>query len=255
MLRPTSNASRLWLALCAAAAVGLSSAAVYADAPTGVILRVEARIGTRVAEPIEINASEMTYDSGFWFWSLPMARLLTDQYGNDLAELSTADVISGDPMEFMTFSLQSLDPNEDVLLTLTSLELAFPPIGAPEGVASAGITVSDASGNGLATVTGLLPGPAAFTANYNGLAPGGTSFASFIPGVTTPGGSNSASGEYPGGGAYAPIGGPVSSMSMQYNFSLTPGDIASGTASFEIIPEPAAGLLAALLLVFTRRRG
>jgi hypothetical protein len=100
----------------------------------------------------------------------------------------------------------------------------------------------------------MLAGPAAFIANYNGLAPGGLNFASLLPGVSTPGGSNSISGEYPGGGAYAPIGVPASSMSIQYKFTLTSGDQASGTASFEIIPEPAAGLLATLLIGFWRRR-
>jgi MYXO-CTERM domain-containing protein len=251
MLRSTSKASLAGFALRAVAAAGLSGAVAHADAPQGVIFKAEAQVGSRVATPIEIQAGDMTFSSGFWFWSLPMPQVLTDQYGNDLAELTSANVILSDPMEFMTFSLQSLDPSENVILTLTSAQVTFPATNSPMATASPGITVSDSGGAAGAAAAGVS-GSKIFQALYHY----GTTWGSksFLSDLTIPGGSASSSEEWPGGGMYAPLPSGVDAMQMFYSFSLTPGDIASGTASFEIIPEPAAGLLAALLLALWRRR-
>jgi hypothetical protein len=117
------------------------------------------------------------------------------------------------------------------------------------------MTLSD-SGQDTGAIFVGNGGPAlnrAYEANYNGLAPAGTNFAAFIPGlvVATPGGSNATSD---GTGGFLPIAGAVSSMSSRFAFTLSAHDSASGTSSFVVVPEPASlALVLAGVLAFRRR--
>jgi MYXO-CTERM domain-containing protein len=157
------------------------------------------------------------------------------------------------PTVNLNFAVQADDELTDI--TVTSALLSFDGIDNAEGRASAGITVTDVLGDG-ATMTGLHDDGNMYSAQYNGLAPGGTQFTSFFDTLEAlPFGSNSTSSEFPGGSGFEPIGETVMDMSSQFSFSLTPFDIASGTSTWELLPAP--GTLALLLvggLVGTRRR-
>jgi hypothetical protein len=53
---------------------------------------------------------------------------------------------------------------------------------------------------------------------------------------------------------WSQIAGAVNNISTQIEFTLTAWDMASGTSSFEVIPEPATGLLLVIGLLALRRR-
>ena len=111
--------------------------------------------------------------------------------------------------------------------------LAFAPIPAPEGRASAAFTVTDFNGDG-ATLTPIL-GPKSYHATYNG----GTTFADLIGPFGAPGFTSNTSNESnPPGPGFIPIGVPVSSMDVNIDFTLSPLDMASGTSVFVIQQRP-----------------
>ena len=189
-----------------------------------------------------------------WEWSLSSDYDLTDDSGNVLGTVKRASVtVYGDPAINLSFSVQA--GSSDTLFTITSGLLSFPTINSPQGLAGAGFTITDTNNDG-ATLTPQNASGSAYSAQYNGQAPGGTSFAELINAAITanPGKSNSASDNYPAVG-YAAIGTPVSDMSAQVSFTATAKDLASGTNNYEIIPEPAAFVLLALggLGLFRRR--
>ncbi len=118
------------------------------------------------------------------------------------------------------------------------------------GNASATFNLSDTGGAAGAAFVGQYAGPKTMTARYNGMAPGGTEFVSLVAGLEIDGGSYDITENY----GNVAIGVPVSDMSMQVEFSLTPGDKLGGNVVYRILPEPAAGLLALWVLALVRRR-
>lgn len=183
---------------------------------------------------------------------------LTNEQGVQLGTLTMANVfVNPDPVVNLNFAVQSLAFN--TAFTVTSPLLSFAAINNAQGRASASIAVTDVNGNG-ATATPSGPGGDAYLSRYNGMAPGGTTFADLLgaPIVAPAFGSNSDSADFPGGGAYTNIAGAVADMSSRFAFSLTAFDLASGTSSYEIIPIPAPGAAALLglggLAFFRRRR-
>jgi uncharacterized protein (TIGR03382 family) len=143
----------------------------------------------------------------------------------------------------------------DTEFTITSALLSFgTPIDPASGRATAAVTVTDLLGNG-AQLTGLGPGGGAYVAGYNGLVPGGSTFAELIPSLAAPAfSSNAVDSDFPGGGAFAAIAGGVNDMSAQFNFTLSANDLASGTSNFEIIPAPATMALLGVGALLGRRR-
>jgi MYXO-CTERM domain-containing protein len=243
---------------CIGGTLLLGAPVARADLLQGTVFKVEARTasGGRVAEPIVVDASELTDEGGgLYSWSPMWALPLEDQYG-EIATLNNAFIMYvSDPKGFGTFDITSQVAGENIILTITYALLTTPALSPAQGGASASLNLSDVIGSSPgATIAGQYAGPACFIANYNGMAPGGTNFASLIDGIDIPGGSFGVSQDYPVGEPYASIATPVVDMSMQFMFSLTPGDNATGNASYEIIPEPAAGLLAVGLLALLRRR-
>jgi hypothetical protein len=118
------------------------------------------------------------------------------------------------------------------------------------------MTLTDSGQDTGALLTGMAgpSGTDSYEANYNGLPPAGTNFASFIPGLVTvvPGDSDSDSD---GTGGFLPIPGAVTSMGSRFAFTLSADDSASGTSSFNIrIPEPASVMLVLAGLMALRRR-
>ena len=142
--------------------------------------------------------------------------------------------------------------------TINSALLTFPTMSNAQARASAAFTVTDGIDGDGATLLGLgtpaQPG-FAYTTQYNGFIPGGATFKQLIPQVVAgPEGQATVSADWPGGGAYLPLAGPISDMSSQIHFTLSPNDIASGTSTFEIIPEPTGLLLVLAGLAGLRRR-
>ncbi len=118
--------------------------------------------------------------------------------------------------------------------------------------ATASVNVTDNTGNG-ATLAGLGAGGTFFNAAYNG----GTTFADVVTGplVVGPASSTSSSQDIPAApGAFTSIGGALTDMQAQFNFSLTAGDSAGGTSGFFSVPSPASAALFGLAGVAAIRR-
>lgn len=117
--------------------------------------------------------------------------------------------------------------------------------------ATASVNVTDNTGNG-ATLTGLGAGGTFFNAAYNG----GTTFADLVVGPLATAGSTDSSQDLPAApGQFSPIGGALTDMQAQFNFSLTAGDSAGGTSAFFSVPTPASAAIFGFAgLAATRRR-
>jgi hypothetical protein len=134
-----------------------------------------------------------------------------------------------DPVIGFAFAVQAgVAPT---VFVLSSGSLAFAPIPAPEGRASAAYTVTDFNGDGASLAP--FSGPKSYHATYNG----GTTFADLIGPFGAPGfSSGTLSESNPVGPGFLPIGVAVSSMQVDIDFLLSPFDLASGTSVYVIQP-------------------
>lgn len=219
---------------------------------SNVVFRIQATnsLGTGVYEG---TIDQGSWDGDTYSWKSNSIDIMDDS-GDVIASLVHAQVVAvADPQVGILFDVVA--GATDTQFTISSGELSFPTIVGATGVASAGLTVTDAGQDNGALATGNGgSGGSAYQANYNGLAPAGTLFAEFIPSVTvsTPGGSATGLGST---GGFLNISDPVSSMSAQYSFMLSALDSASGTSNFVIVPEPASlALLALGAMALIRRR-
>ena len=123
----------------------------------------------------------------------------------------------------------------------------------PIGTAAASVTLTDQNGSGSANLTGQYAGPFSFQAQYNG---GTGIFASLVApvSVSTAHASNTQSGNVPA----TVIPGTLTDIQAIFSFTLSKGDLASGTGRFSVTPEPSTMVLLAVgsigLLAFRRRR-
>ena len=245
------------LSVALVCAFGLTGAAAYADMPDVVFqISAESSLGSAT---VDIMADWGDYDPVAETWSYEMpAILILKSGGTSLAYVDGFTVnIKEDPEVNLTFSVQA--GSVDTTFRIASSLLTFPTINSPEGLVSAGYTVTDRNANG-ATLTGLADGYG-YLAKYNGYAgdipPQGTTFAQGLSVVETavPFGTKTESFESPIGGGYSPIGTPVSSISSLAHFELSARDLGSGTSHFEVVPEPGAlSLLVIGALSLLRRR-
>lgn len=163
-----------------------------------------------------------------------------------------------DPVVNLNFAVQAGASASTTFMIASSL-LTFPTLTNAQGAASAGFSVTDFNGNG-ATLSGLAGTGGAFgyLAQYNGFAgtQSGTTFSEAIPSVVAGGfGTNTGNSNVPGAG-YQAIPGSISDMSAMVKFTLSRFDLASGTTSFVVIPEPSSMLLIGVGGLFAiRRRG
>lgn len=196
---------------------------------------------------------------GGWQWALVGAPVPILGPGNVvLGTINQGTATLDDTGRVVATSFAVTAGNSNTNFTVTSALVSFPSLLNPLGRTSAGLTVTDNTGNG-ASVSGNLLGGSVFTSRYNGQAPAGSLFANLIAGPLvepTGFGSESASASFPGApGAFAPIAGSVSSMSTMWDFTVTQNDQASGTSVFVLVPSPGTlGLLGLSGLALARRR-
>ena len=155
----------------------------------------------------------------------------------------------GDPQVDVNFSI--FGGAVPAVFTFSSALVSFAPITGGTAQASAGITVADVNGDGLSSMGSVNPGDPLYRANFNGLVPAGTNYASFFAGGFAAGLGGSTSDSL--GPTFIPFA--VTDISAQFSFVLSPFDLASGTSTFQIVPSPAGlGAIAAGLLLVGRRR-
>jgi len=176
-----------------------------------------------------------------WVWESDQTMELRSQTTGDLLGLLNPPGYSSkveyidDPFIAVFFAVLS-GPSPTTFVIASGL-LSFPTIDPAEGRATVGFTVTDVNGDGV-TLTGKNINGDSYLAQYNGLAPTGTTFASLIPGLAAGSlSTNTASAAVPAVG-FAPIGAPVSDMSVEVNFELSANDLASGTSQYVIQSPP-----------------
>ena len=242
--------------------LGLLLAPVVADAGdiSNVIFRIEAS-NTIGSGYVEFTADQLTYNptTNQWVWSTGYNEILDDM--DVIATLDSATLkLVKDPaavnkpyyIEFgFTLHAGAADTDffiKSALISFATLPPALlqPPTGG--GRATASFTATDVNSNGVTLMPGGPNGAGDYTAQYDGWVPNGTTFASLVGEMSFgPGGSGNASQTFPTGSGYAPINNPVYDMSAMIAFNLTYDDSASGTTTYRILPEPMAGLGAAVL--------
>ncbi|MBK7404985.1 MAG: hypothetical protein IPJ41_10210 [Phycisphaerales bacterium] len=245
-------ADRRTVRVCALALVtGLVASVASADL-TPDVFTIKATVGGQQGSFV-VTTDDGTFDGdGNFYWALNGSVNIESDNGDVLATLSHASVtILHDPVINMNFNVQAT--NQNTIFQVGSGLLSFPTIGNPQGIASAAVTVTDVNGNGAS----LSPdGSSLYTSRYNGDFPAGTLFANLLGSSLSSGAFQSAhaSDEFPGGGNYANIGTPISSMSAAWTFSLSALDLASGTSTFAVVPAPASAALLGLAGLAARRR-
>jgi hypothetical protein len=161
-----------------------------------------------------------------------------------------------DPEVHLNFALTA--GTTDTIFQLTSSHVMFDTIYNPFGKAEVGVNVTDRNHNG-ATLSSVAPLTGTSESYINGLPPApygsgtGSLWRDILAGpVIAPMNGTQSQSDTTGANPIA-IGTPVSSMSSQLNFRLSARDLASGSSTFVITPEP-AGLLVLLCGLALRRR-
>lgn len=150
--------------------------------------------------------------------------------------------VNGDPSVDLKFSCVAGSGGQD--FTFYSNLLQFTTINPAHGTATAGITVTDITGDGAAA-TGAFDGK--MYRAYCGPASGMMTFASLIGGPVTAPMYESRDRSETTDPLWQPISGPVNQIQSQFSFHLTGGDSASGTSHFQVEPVPEPSSVLALL--------
>jgi uncharacterized protein (TIGR03382 family) len=236
------------------AAAGLALVAGAASAGlSNIVLDIRAEVGGQVAQ-FSVPQSAGTWNGQVFTWNLAQPVPIQTAGGVTLGVLTDASVhVIQDPVVAINFNIASTALN--TAFTITSPVLSFSAISGAVGSASAAVSVTDLLGDGATLTPG---GAGAYRAQYNGALPGGTNFATLVnaPVVAGAFSTTTFSQDFPGGGGFVPIAGSVADISAQWDFTISPDDLASGTGVFTVIPAPASAALLALggALVGRRRR-
>jgi hypothetical protein len=150
-------------------------------------------------------------------------------------------MLIADPVVQLSFAVMA--GSNDTEFTIQSGMVTIDPTYTnPNAYASAAVTVTDGNRNG-ATLTGLYAGGKCYQALYND-----TSWTSLVDSVSAPARKSVTQEESrPVDGDWETIPGTVSSMGSGFHFSVSAGDSASGTSTFEVVPVPEPSSLIALL--------
>jgi len=238
-------------------ACGSASASV---SPVCFSIRATAVVdGVTQTSLFEVDSGQMYYDeaSQTYGWDLQSPFELRSAQGLVLATLTSGSVLAiEDPVVALNFSVQAgaIATSFDVVSTL----VGFAPM-AVSGLATGTLVADDRNGDGVTVgPLGQFPGNAIYVAAYNNSGvPGqdldGAIFAGLFNAgpYSNPVGFNLADGT----GPFQPLPGLVGNIQSGFSFSLTAGDIASGTSTFFVTPAPgAAALLGLAGIVAARRR-
>ena len=233
----------------ALAALALATTAGTASADiSSVIFTITAELenGNTYPWSIELNPGDVDAN-GNYYWQLDEAVSVMDGT-TEIFELSNASItIFADPSVALNFNV--IAGQQNTVFSIDSANLSFAPLANAVGRATAGVSVTDLNGDG-ATFT--PQGPGAYRSYYNG---GGTNFQNLIGAPIVAGAFSSAgtSDTFPAVG-YQNIGTTLNDIESEWRFTLSSGDLASGTSEFEVIPAPASMALGALALAGLRRR-
>lgn len=252
----------------------MSRIEIYTFARTGLIVVALVLSGVTVAEAeflsptlLEIEAVSDSGNATFsvplsqaqegddvWTWSLDEPVQLLGNEEQLIGILESASLIYvEDPQIGLNFSVMA--GNFNTAFTISSAVLGFPLLNPAIGRASAGVSVTDGSGNG-ATLSGDIGGGGkSYRAIYNG----GTIFADLVSNGSTAGAFDTfTSNESSPAAGFSAIAGGVSSIQTEFAFSVNARDSASGTSVFVVqVPEPgslALVLLGAMVLAGRRLR-
>jgi hypothetical protein len=192
--------------------------------------------------------------NGNFLWSLGDAVDILDDNDQSVFRLDGASIRiensreGGFPSQLVALNFQVLAGAQNTVFSVDSAVLSFAAISNSAGRASAAVSVTDLNGDG-ATYT--PQGAGAYGSFYNGA----NNFQNLIgaPVVAAALSTATTNEAFPGVG-FSNIGTPLTDISSDWNFTLSAGDLASGTSEFEIIPAPASAVLGLVALTGLRRR-
>jgi len=198
--------------------------------------------------PFEVMLDPSDVDeNGDYFWNLGGPVGINDETGAQVFELQDASInIFADPSVSLNFNV--LASQQNTVFSVNSAMLSFAALPNAIGRATAAVVVTDLNGDG-ATFTPT--GAGAYSSFYNG----SNGFQDLIGNVVTaaPHSTGTSDETFPTTG-FANIGTTLTDISSDWNFTLSAGDLASGTSNFEVIPAPASTVLGLIALAGLRRR-
>lgn len=227
----------------------LATAAQAGISGNAIVVTANNSNGTSQAWVVPTSAG--TWDAGTQTWSYeaPAPVPLMTSGGTWIGTMQRFSMSAvEDPQISLDFV--AVASSVDTWFTISTGLLTFAPFVPNFGVASSGITLTDTNGNG-AVYTGMGPGGNGYSAWYNGF-PGSNLYSAQIPGLAFAGppfDTQSTNGFFMGA-----IGGPVGSMSAQWNFIVSAGDAASGTSTYVLLPAPGSVALLGLAGITASRR-
>ena len=231
----------------AALALAVSAGTAAADI-SSVVLNITAQLENGSTYPWSVTLNPGDVDgNGNYFWQLEEEVHVRDGE-NEIFALTDASVtIFADPSVALNFNV--IAGMQNTVFTVNSAVLSFAPLANSVGRATAAVSVTDLTGDG-ATFTPWAGG--AYRSYYNG---GANNFQNLVdsPIVAGPFSSASSSDTFPAIG-YQNIGTTLTDIESEWQFTLSAGDLASGTSEFEVIPAPASVALGLTALVGLRRR-
>ena len=224
---------------------------------TANIIQIEATGGGHTATFEEVFPVG-SFD-GLLNWSLPAPLNLVEE-GINLGSVNSLEVMfDADPQVDLNFSLVNNNLNYPVMFTISTATIAFTPVPNAQAAASASVTLTQGAGSPEgASITGLFPNDKIYQARYSTTYPvnSQTVFADLCSSMSFASGLGTSGTETVPPVGFTNLGTTVYMMESQFKFILSPGDQASGTSAFLIIPEPASilSLLAVAGLLLLKRR-
>ena len=244
---------KLWGCLVVCAAVGGLVGSAAADM-SDVIFRIEvSNLAGEASFEVDVSQGSWkampNYDTmpghsvqPVWEWRLQHSLGIRDAEGDLIATLDGGGIeLMADPQVNLNFALTA--GSSLTTVSIYSSLLSFPTISQAEGRASAGFAITDSNGDG-ATLTPL--GAGAYLTQYNGFVPTGATFSETLDAFSAPMFQSANNDTNVPATGYNAIPVPVSDISTQIEFTLTAHDFATGTSTFEVVPEPSAVLLLVL---------
>lgn len=234
----------------AVAAAALLAGSASADI-SSIVFSITATLdnGNGPSYPLNIELDPSGVDAnGNYQWQLASPVDVVDDQDQNVFTLGEAGVtIFADPSVALNF--QVLAGMQNTVFNVDSAVLSFAPLANSVGRATASVSVTDLNGDG-ASFTPV--GSGAYASYYNG---GGTLFQELINAPVIAGANSTATSNdtFPAAG-FTNIGTTLNDIQSDWNFTLSAGDLASGTSEFEVIPAPASAVLGLAALAGLRRR-